>query len=46
MSRWQQIDPSGAPRSDNVMFPDGWAASAESDAPGIRFEEQHKELQT
>gem|GEM_PF-2822700 len=31
---------------DNVVFSVAWAASAESNAAGIRFEERDEELQT
>jgi hypothetical protein len=33
-------------RLQNVVFPAGWAVSAEEDEPGIRFEDRDKELQT
>jgi hypothetical protein len=33
-------------RLQNVVFPAGWAESAESDESGIRFEDRGKELQT
>jgi hypothetical protein len=46
MSRWHEIEVSRTPQSDNLMFPAGWTAPAKVDAPGIRLEERHKELQT
>jgi hypothetical protein len=33
-------------RSENVVFPAGWAVSAESDVSGIHFEDRDKELKT
>ena len=46
VSRWHFARFARMSRSDSAVFTNGWTASAESDAPGIRLERLDEELPT